>query len=56
MDVVHGLEAVGELRTMLCRSLLDPCHLHLGHDRGHVLFLVASIAVYSPFNPPPVAI
>ena len=47
VDVVHGLEAVGELRR------LDLCNLHLGRDRGHVLF---SIAVYSPCNPPLVAI
>ena len=50
VDVVHGLEAVGEPRR------LDLCNLHLGRDRGHVLFLIVSIAVYSPCNPPLVAI
>ena len=45
MDVVHGLEAVGELRTMLCRSSLDLCQLHLGHDLGHVPFLILCVSV-----------
>ena len=45
MDVVHGLEAAGELRTMRIRSRLDLCPLHLGHDLGHVLLLIQCVFV-----------
>ena len=40
MDVVHGLEAAGDLRAMLSRLGRDLGHLQLLHDLGHGLPLI----------------